>query len=463
MRASLLPQPLLWLLLATTSSAQQVANELSFGHSGQISPNGRGIPGYSVKSSNNHQVQVLSDRVILTPPVPGNVQASLWADKSISTETWSAELEFRASGQDGGSGNLNLWFVKDKAAVAESSVYNIGKFDGLALVVDQYGSKGGSVRGFLNDGSQNYASKGNQESLAFGHCDYSYRNLGRPSKLKVTSHDGLTVSIDGQPCFSSPQISLPAGYYFGITARTPENPDSFEVNKFAVSTGIPHEHRNVVKGAPGGLPQRQRGNNNDSPQLQRLDRSHFPGAPEAVPDSAADDIRSSEAQFADLHNRLQGLTHQIANVFGEFDTLAKKIDERHNQVLAGMPAVPNQKIDEIGRRLENLERSVEGIKKSVEGNDYKEHLSQLNAAIEGVKGGLAESLPENIGNRKFRTKHSTKNSRRVMTLIVLLTVISASAPRMGMFVFVVVAVQVMMAGAYIIYKRRRASMPKKYL
>lgn len=34
---------------------------------------------------------------------------------------------------------------------------------------------------------------------------------------------------------------------------------------------------------------------------------------------------------------------------------------------------------------------------------------------------------------------------------------------MGMFVFIVVAVQVMLAGAFIVYKRRRNSMPKKYL
>ena len=32
-----------------------------------------------------------------------------------------------------------------------------------------------------------------------------------------------------------------------------------------------------------------------------------------------------------------------------------------------------------------------------------------------------------------------------------------------MLIFVVVAVQVMMAGAYIVYKKRRANMPKKYL
>lgn len=400
MRIALLPQPLLWLLFTTASSAQQLVNELSFGQSGQISPNGRGIPRYSIKSSNNHQVQFLSDRMILTPPVPGNVQASVWADNSIATETWSAELEFRAFGQDGGSGNLNLWFVRDKAAIAESSVYNIGNFDGLALVVDQYGGKGGSVRGFLNDGSQNYASKGNQESLAFGHCDYSYRNLGWRSKLKVTSHEGLTVSVDGKPCFSSSQIQLPAGYYFGITARTAENPDSFEVSKFIVESGIPHEHKNVLKGEPGGPPRRER-DGKQAPQLEKLDyAAHFPGAPEAVPDTAADEIKSSEAQFADLHNRLQGLSHQLANVFGEFNSLARRIDEKHNQVVAGMPQVPSQKIDEIGRRLENLERSVEAIKRGVEGNDYKEHLTKLNAAIEGVRGGLTEGLPENIGNRK---------------------------------------------------------------
>jgi lectin, mannose-binding 1 len=34
---------------------------------------------------------------------------------------------------------------------------------------------------------------------------------------------------------------------------------------------------------------------------------------------------------------------------------------------------------------------------------------------------------------------------------------------MNVFIAVVVAVQVALAGAYVIYKRRRASMPKKYL
>jgi len=34
---------------------------------------------------------------------------------------------------------------------------------------------------------------------------------------------------------------------------------------------------------------------------------------------------------------------------------------------------------------------------------------------------------------------------------------------MGVFVFIIVAVQIMLAGVYIVYKRRRNGMPKKYL
>ena len=40
---------------------------------------------------------------------------------------------------------------------------------------------------------------------------------------------------------------------------------------------------------------------------------------------------------------------------------------------------------------------------------------------------------------------------------------AAVGPKMGMFVFIIVAVQIMLAGVYIIYKRRRNSMPKKFL
>lgn len=117
----------------------------------------------------------------------------------------------------------------------------------------------------------------------------------------------------------------------------------------------------------------------------------------------------------------------------------------------------------MNRKMDNMERNIEQVKRDVEGKDYREHLNQLNQAIESVKGGLTDSLPENIGQSMFFDVLSPFGCIWWWFADETCAVISASSPRMGMFVFIVLAVQIMLAGAYIVYKRRRATMPKKYL
>lgn len=59
---------------------------------------------------------------------------------------WTVEFEFRASGPEKGSGNLQLWYVKDGAErVQTSSIYTVNKFEGLVLVVDTHGGKVSAV------------------------------------------------------------------------------------------------------------------------------------------------------------------------------------------------------------------------------------------------------------------------------------------------------------------------------
>lgn len=380
---------LAWLTLLGPAMAQYVVDSLSFGHQGQISPNGRALPGWTL-TGQNHQPELFSDKVVLTPPMPGNTRGALWSDSTVTGADWTAELEFRASGQDTGTGNLNLWFTQDKSRVGDSSVYTVDTFDGLALVIDQYGGTGGKIRGFLNDGTQNYKAHSSLESLAFGHCDYSYRNLGRPSNLTITNQNGLTVLIDERECFRTDKASLPSGYYFGITAATAENPDSFEVMKFVVSTASPSTPQHLNNpAARAGLP----------PTLERLDK--FPGAPEAVPDKDATEVKGQDEQFADLHNRLQGLTHQLADMFGQFDAISRKIDEKHEDTKRNAPAsFPIDRLDSLSRRIEDIEQRVNEIKRDVEGRDYHQRLSELHSTMEGLKGGLTEGLPENISGRK---------------------------------------------------------------
>ncbi|KAK5115757.1 hypothetical protein LTR62_000846 [Meristemomyces frigidus] len=435
-------QSLLWLLsvYTSTATAQYILDTLSFGHGTTLSPNGRALPGFHL-TGENHQIQLLSDRVILTPPVPGNARGAIWSENPVSHREWTASLDFRASGQDQGTGNLNIWFTKDNS-IGSNSIYTVGEFDGLALVLDQYGSTGGKLRGFLNDGSQNYKAHNTLESLAFGHCDYSYRNLGRLSNIRVTNQNGLSVFVDDKECFRTEHVSLPDGYFFGITAATSENPDSFEINKFAVSTPQPStaEHPNHPDARSGHPP--KQGNQG------KIER--FPGAPEALPDRVAEDYKSQSDQFADLHNRLQGMTHQVANLFAEFDTLGRKLEAQHTSLLSALPAPgaasPQQggataaDYSQLKQKLEGIERTVQQIQRDVEGKDYKQHLSDLQTSLDGIRGGLTEHLPATLS-----------------------TMINASAPKMGFFLFVVLAFQLFLALAYVVYKRRRNGMPKKYL
>lgn len=73
----------------------------------------------------------------------------------MSQSEWTAEFHFRASGPERGSGNLQLWYVKDgQANIGASSIYTVGKFDGFALTVDTHGGRvciQFTVSGFLLD------------------------------------------------------------------------------------------------------------------------------------------------------------------------------------------------------------------------------------------------------------------------------------------------------------------------
>lgn len=62
----------------------------------------------------------------------------------VSQSEWVAELEFRATGPERGGGNLHLWYAKDgRMNIGTSSIYTVGNYDGMVLVIDPYGGKVG--------------------------------------------------------------------------------------------------------------------------------------------------------------------------------------------------------------------------------------------------------------------------------------------------------------------------------
>jgi mannose-binding lectin 1 len=187
-----------------------VQEDISFGQHNQKvwGEDHRTITGFALSGDDGHHPDVLSDRIVMTPPWPGNKRASLWADSPEQDAEWAVTMEFRSMGGPQASANMQVWYVKDKKEIGTSSVYTVGKFDGLVIVVDNYGNQGGAIRGFLNDDTKSYKDHHHVDTLSFGHCQFAYRNTGDYVHLEVKqSKDLLEVLANGKMCFKSTKVS----------------------------------------------------------------------------------------------------------------------------------------------------------------------------------------------------------------------------------------------------------------
>ncbi|KAJ5947314.1 hypothetical protein N7466_000329 [Penicillium verhagenii] len=406
-------------LLAAGATAQ-VIESASFGYGKTISPTRDSIPGWNINGE-GFDTSLLSDKLILTPPYPGNVRGSAWAQSALSQPEWSAEFQFRATGPERASGNLQLWYTKDgQARVGTSSIYTVGPFDGFALVIDTHGGRGGSIRGFLNDGTTDYKTHRSVDSLAFGHCDYAYRNLGRPSvvKLKHTS-SFFEVTVDDKVCFSTDKVNLPSGNTFGITAATPENPDSFEIFKFVLESA-------TGQTIPQGIPQQ------DQQQQQPIVNQQIPQAAQGGSD------KDYSTQFFDLNNRIQLQSKATNSIVQDLRSQASKSDSRHDEILRNTAS--KDQLNALDARLQRIETLLQSIQRDLDGKDYSGSFKQLQDTLRSSHLSLSENLQGHF-----------------------LSAITASTPRMGFFIFLVIAFQILLAVSYVVYKRRRANMPKKFL
>jgi mannose-binding lectin 1 len=83
--------------------------------------------------------EILSNKIVLTPPAPGNQRGAIWSEKVLQHSQWTVDVDFRATGPERGGGNLQIWYARNgKEDVGTSSIYTVGRWEGLALVVDQY-------------------------------------------------------------------------------------------------------------------------------------------------------------------------------------------------------------------------------------------------------------------------------------------------------------------------------------
>lgn len=427
-------------------------------HGSRIAPEGTyQVPNFALQGRPNIP-ELLSNKLIMTQPAPGNQRGAIWAERPLNHQNWITDVEFRANGPERGAGNLNIWLAKDGArTVGPESLYTVGKFEGLVLVIDQHGGSGGMIRGFLNDGNTDFKSHRNVDNLAFGNCMFAYRNLGRPSQVKLRHSDTkFSVEVDGRLCFESDKIRIPQGYHFGISAASADTPDSFEVFKLVVlseenthahgqtqtqNQGQTHQDANQAA-APIPDSYQKPVEAKGSPPQQRMSFGRSGQAvvddpyDNAIPDQAAEKITGSAAQFADLHNRIQSLNHHLSTIFRSLGQNAGVSEKRHEEMsvmIGELKGVLSKldRLESIDNRIRELEKEVRTVR-----NDLTARLRDSENSIKYHVSDKHESLAEHV--------------------------VVHAAPGHSKLIFVIIGSQLLLVTGFIYYKRRKAT-PKKYL
>lgn len=235
----------------------------------------------------------------------------------------------------------------------------------------------------MNDGSVDYKTHPAVDSLAFGHCDFSYRNLGRSSTIQIrqdTHH--FEVVIDHRQCFftdkvcskefyshmslKGSQVRLPSDYSFGISAATAETPDSFEAFKFTLTT-LPStpQQDNQAQQAPTGT------------------------ALPTLADALASSFKSQDSQFEDLHNRLQVLAHAMDALYREITKLAKESEGRHQQLVQN--SLVTEKLNAMDQKIQTIESIV---------REYPGQFANLQRILKESHSKLTVGLPEHMTESK---------------------------------------------------------------
>lgn len=448
---------ILLVLAPARSSAQTDRNyeydaDYSIGLTHPFSQDRHTIRGYQIFGD----PQILSDRLVLTPPTPGNQRVGLYTTKPNPYKEWSVDIDFRTSGNERPGGSFHFWYTAGGASGKGGleSVYTSKPFDGLALVVDSYGGSG-SVRGYLNDGRTDYSIHHHVPSLAFGHCDLSYRNRGILTSLKIVQGPKtFKVEVDGNLCFETEKVKLPSGYHFGVSALTSDTPDSFEL--FSILVASPEQRGDV----PAAQQQQgiadneqakqetfQRDVQNDAPRSHGR-TPHEQDFEEYIPefqDTAAEMYKTPEQQFQDLHDRLQGMTHHMAAIQSQIGMLYDRLDaltHRHDDMRAEMRGtrVPRNQIDNMETKINVIENLAAQIGNAITSKDYSHQFDALQRTLKEHHSNLLYAVPDTVNQA-----------------------LSTSGSKLGTYIAILIAFQVFIVAGYVVYKRRRAGSPKKYL
>jgi mannose-binding lectin 1 len=177
------------------------------------------------------------------------------------------------------------------------------------------------------------------------------------------------------------QIKLPADYYFGVTAASADTPDTYEVYKFVTTTSSSIAREEPRRNQQP--PQQQQQYQQPPPyQQQQPYQQHYE-------DTQASQYTNQEAQFADLHNRLQIMAHAIDNIQHAVSKLSDSSEGRHQEIARNVMS---------GDQLNAMDQRIQGIERTV--RDYQKEFSNLQSVLKDTHGNLMQSIPAHMTDSK---------------------------------------------------------------
>lgn len=108
----------------------------------------------------------------------------------------------------------------------------------------------------------------------------------------------------------------------------------------------------------------------------------------------------------------------------------------------------NEQLSAMDKRIQSIESTLQG---------YTGQFSNIQSSLKDSHSTLNQGLTEHMTHSKYLLRGFVDRAHLTVS------VISTKTPKMSSFIIVVIVFQMLLAGSYVLYKRRRANGPKKYL
>ncbi|CAG8567727.1 9580_t:CDS:2 [Cetraspora pellucida] len=376
----------------------------------------------------------------LAPSVPKH-SGSIWAQLPNPHKEWEVEFTFRISGNYflGGRG-MAFWYTKEQSK--EGSLFGCSdKWDGLAIFFETADHvrkrENPYIMAHVNDGSISYNNILDPFAVKMAGCYRMLRNTQGLIFARISYYNNtLRLVIDTTDggksynvCFSKSGVSLPSGYYFGISAAAEgATPDDHDILSFETYEINPTEKRDRIE--------------NIQKIVTKTEDTREKGDPRNL-----DFIRGMQIRILESLDRV----HEQLRVL---DANPKSSDNYYSgsSKTESQLAAVSQKLDKIISSITSLETRISRIPLDG-GNDHA--IRDLKEDVQRIASKI-ESLDTRIAGQFYQTQRSFHDAAKLRDK-------DSSTTSIWIYVIYFTLFAILTVGAYTLYQTKMELDQKKFI